>query len=155
MNSDDLIEFLTVAYAAEPWPKPFHVLQGCVRIAKGEALRDVAAAVGTTPARLEEIATNPDASFAVLGVKPSDLADADVTRARSILAQLIIGRAAEIAFEDIYRERMGSDVEFKLVDLREGRTDTDYRVLNGRDRPIYRVNIKFFGSVFRRAPELV
>jgi hypothetical protein len=27
---------------------------------------------------------------------------------------------------------MGQEVDFKLVDLREGRSDTDYRVLNGR-----------------------
>lgn len=45
--------------------------------------------------------------------------------------------------------------EFELLDLREGRTDTDYRVLNGQKRPLYRINIKFFGSIFRRAPELV
>jgi hypothetical protein len=42
-----------------------------------------------------------------------------------------------------------------LRDLREGRTDTDYRLHNGRGRPIYRVNIKFHGSQFRRAPEMV
>ncbi len=45
--------------------------------------------------------------------------------------------------------------EFELRDLREGRTDTDYRLHNGRGRPIYRVNIKFHGSPFRRAPEMV
>ena len=45
--------------------------------------------------------------------------------------------------------------EFELRDLREGRTDTDYRLYNGRGRPIYRVNIKFHGSPFRRAPEMV
>jgi len=50
---------------------------------------------------------------------------------------------------------MGQEVDFKLVDLREGRSDTDYRVLNGRGRGIFRLNIKFFGSTFRRGAELV
>jgi hypothetical protein len=88
-------------------------------------------------------------------VQPSDLAEADRTKAATILGGLLLGHAAEIAFEDIYRTEMGQETEFKLVDLRKGRSDTDYRVLNGRDRPIYRLNIKFFGSTFRRGPELV
>jgi hypothetical protein len=68
---------------------------------------------------------------------------------------LVLGQAAELAFEDIYRSEMGQEVDFQLLDLREGYTDTDYRVLNGKGRAIYRLNIKFFGSVFRRGAELV
>jgi len=45
--------------------------------------------------------------------------------------------------------------EFELRDLREGRSDTDYRLYNGQGRPIYRLNIKFHGALFRRAKELV
>ncbi len=45
--------------------------------------------------------------------------------------------------------------ELELRDLRESRSDTDYRLYNGRGRPVYRVNIKFHGSLFRRAPEMV
>jgi hypothetical protein len=71
-----------------------------------------------------------------------------------MLGQLLLGRCAEIAFERIYKEEMHSE-EFELRDLREGRTDTDYRLHNGRGRPIYRVNIKFHGSPFRRASEMV
>jgi hypothetical protein len=155
MSDSDLVEFLRVAYPTEPWPRPFHVLEAYDRMSRGESLREAAAAVRTTVSRLEEIATNPHPEFAVLGVHPSDLMQSDVDRARSILGQLLIGRTAEIAFEDIYREQIGSDAEFRLVDIREGRTDTDYRVLNGQARPIYRVNIKFIGSVFRRSVELV
>ena len=66
----------------------------------------------------------------------------------------MVGRAAEAAFEEFYREEMGSQ-EFELRDLRESRSDTDYRLLNGRQRPLCRINIKFIGSSFRRAPELV
>ena len=41
------------------------------------------------------------------------------------------------------------------MDLREERNATDYRLLNGGSRPVFRLNIKFFGSTFRRASELV
>jgi hypothetical protein len=155
MKGDDPVAFLEAAYPGEPWPKPFHVLEGCLRLRRGETLEAAAAAVKTLPGRLEEIATHPDPAFAVLGVKPTDLAEADVRRARRVLGQLLIGRAAEIVFEDLYREQMGQETEFRLIDLREGRTDTDYRLLNGQDRPIYRINIKFTGSLFRRAAEMV
>lgn len=50
---------------------------------------------------------------------------------------------------------MGRHTEFRLSDVRGARTDTDYRVLNGGARPVFRINIKFHGGVFRRAAELV
>jgi hypothetical protein len=59
-----------------------------------------------------------------------------------------------VAFEDIYKSEVGSD-EFALDDHREGRTDTDYRMLNSGRRPVYRINIKFFGSLFRKAQDWV
>ena len=71
-----------------------------------------------------------------------------------MLGGLLLGRCAELAFERIYKTEMESD-EFELRDLREGRTDTDYRLYNGRGRPIYRINIKFHGAQFRQAREWV
>ncbi len=71
-----------------------------------------------------------------------------------MLGQLLLGRCAELAFEEIYRAEMHAE-EFELRDLREGRSDTDYRLYNGLGRPVYRLNIKFYGSPFRRAMDLV
>jgi hypothetical protein len=155
MSAPDLIGFLKSAYPNGSWPRPFHVLEGLQRIAGGESPKDAARAVSTSPHFLERARKSRHPEFDILGLRPSDITDEDRKKAGVILGQLLIGRAAEIAFEDIYREEIGADVEFKLVDLREGRTDTDYRVLNGKDRPIYRVNIKFFGSIFRRGVEMV
>lgn len=73
---------------------------------------------------------------------------------RQILGNLIVGKCAEIIFEDLYKQHMHT-TELELKDLREGRSDTDYRLFNGRGRPVYRVNIKFHGSLFRRAREMV
>ncbi len=66
----------------------------------------------------------------------------------------MLGRAAEIAFEDICRAGI-DPTEFDLTDVRQGRTNTDYRLLNGGKRSLYRFNVKFFGSVFRRGAEMV
>jgi hypothetical protein len=155
MSNPDLIGFLKAAYPNGSWPRPFHVLEGLQRVAAGESSKDAAKAVGTSAHLIEKAQKSRRPEFEILGVQPSDLTEEDMKKAGVILGQLLIGRTAEIAFEDIYRQEIGADVEFKLVDLREGRTDTDYRVLNGRDRPIYRVNIKFVGSTFRRAVEMV
>jgi len=155
MSTPDLVGFLKAAYPNGSWPRPFHILEGLQRIAAGDTPKEAAKAVGTAPHFLVKAGKSAEPEFDLLGLRPSDLTPDDLKKAGMILGQLLIGRAAEIAFEDIYRQEIGSDVEFKLVDLREGRTDTDYRVLNGRDRPIYRVNIKFFGSVFRRGVEMV
>lgn len=71
-----------------------------------------------------------------------------------MLGQMLLGRCAEMVFEERYRSEMHSQ-ELELVDLREGGTDTDYRLINGKRRPLYRINIKFHGARFRRAAELV
>ena len=42
-----------------------------------------------------------------------------------------------------------------LEDDRGSRNETDYRVLNGQRRPVFRINIKFYGTLFRNAQDLV
>jgi len=49
---------------------------------------------------------------------------------------------------------MGTD-ELMLEDDRSSRNETDYRVLNGQRRPVFRINIKFYGTLFRNARDLV
>jgi hypothetical protein len=120
----------------------------------GSSLREAAKAVGTTQALVMAAQQAPDPIRTVLGLALDEIDTRYHGRAAQMLGQLLLGRCAEIAFEQIYKSEMHSE-EFKLKDLREGRTDTDYRLYNGQGRPIYRVNIKFHGSRFRRAPELV
>ncbi len=76
------------------------------------------------------------------------------TYVQTMLGQLLLGFLAERAFESIYKRTLGTS-ELHLEDAREGRTDTDYRVLNGKGRQIFRINIKFHGTLFRQAKELV
>jgi len=154
MTDADLVRFLEELFGSDPWPKPLNLLTARARLRAGESLKDVARGLRTVPGRVEAVAKSRTPAAAVLAFRSKDVPAEQVARIRKILGVLILGRAAEIAFEDIYRAAMGSS-EFELVDLREGRTDTDYRLLNGGKRPLYRINIKFFGSNFRRGPELV
>lgn len=155
MSDPSLTSFLKSAYPDGSWPRPFHILEALQKIAAGASLKDAARAVGTSTHHLQKALESKNPEFDILGFKPEAVTEEDRRKAATILGGLLLGQVAERAFEDIYRTEMGRDAEFKLVDLRERRTDTDYRVLNGKGRPIYRLNIKFFGSTFRRGMELV
>ena len=90
-----------------------------------------------------------------MGCTLQDAASPDaLRRPREILGQLLLGELAERAFLKIYRESMGTR-ELILEDARGARNDTDYRVLNGQRRPVFRINIKFHGTPFRNARDLV
>ena len=154
MNRNDLINALKEIFPSGTWPRPLHVLQALSLCDSGTSLPDAAKAVGTNQASVKTAIEAPDPVSAILGLALNQIDDRYRRRATQILGQLLLGRCAEIAFEQIYKSEMHSE-EFELRDLREGRTDTDYRLHNGRGRPIYRVNIKFHGSLFRRAPDLV
>jgi hypothetical protein len=139
-------------YPSSPWPKPFNLVRGRRLLESGEPLRSAASAVGTTSAHLKRFCSFPDPVEAALG---SAAPDDNVRRnSRQILGNLIVGRCAEITFEDLYRKHVHT-TELELRDLREGRSDTDYRLFNGKGHPVYRINIKFHGSLFRRAKEMV
>ena len=154
MNRDDLIGALKEIFPSGTWPRPLHILQALSLTDSGSSLRNAAKSVGTTHASVLAASRAEDPVRAVLGLALNEIEERSCGRAGQMLGQLLLGRCAEIAFERIYKSEMHSE-EFELRDLREGRTDTDYRLHNGRGRPIYRVNIKFHGSRFRRAPEMV
>lgn len=80
--------------------------------------------------------------------------DKDIDKTSLMLGSLILGEAAERVFESIYKDKL-STTEIRLIDQREHRNDTDYRLINGQGRPLYRLNIKFHGSLFRKAREIV
>jgi hypothetical protein len=154
MNRNDLVNTLKEIFPSGNWPSPLHILQALTLADSGTPLREAAKAVGTNHASVMKASQDSDPVRAVLGLALDEVDARYRQRATQMLGQLLLGRCAEIAFEQIYKSEMHSE-EFELRDLREGRTDTDYRLYNGRGRPIYRVNIKFHGSPFRRAPEMV
>ena len=154
MTRQEFLETLAKLFGSTCWPKPLHALQGLELLRRGEELRDAAKSAGTTQRVLRDVDSAPDPVQKVLGLSLQQVDNPHRQRSSQILGQLLLGRCAEIAFERIYKSEMRSE-EFQLVDVREGRTDTDYRLYNGQGRPVYRINIKFHGSAFRRAKELV
>lgn len=154
MSTDEVTAVLARLYGADNWPAPFHALRGLQLVQGGTPVGEASRRVGTKRRRIEDLERAADPVAELTGAGFRGIQDDHRASARQGLAQLLVGRAAEAAFEEFYREEMGSQ-EFELRDLRESRTDTDYRLHNGRQRPLYRINIKFIGSSFRRAPELV
>jgi hypothetical protein len=152
MTKRELLDLLSRLFPSTRWPNPFHVLAALDNFERGTDIVTAARSMGTTAARVRALCAERFPARVLLGdvnVSPEGIA-----KARLTLGQLLVGKCAEVAFENIYRREMHT-TEFALRDLREGRTDTDYRLHNGQGRPVYRINIKFHGSQFRRAPELV
>lgn len=152
MTVSELTRIINRLYRSSPWPKPFNLLLGRLKVESGHDINSTAREVGTTASHLRRFCEAPDAIAELFG---NEEPEKDVRRnAQQILGNLIVGRCAELTFEQMYKEHMHT-TELELRDLREGRSDTDYRLYNGKGRPVYRINIKFHGSIFRRAKEMV
>lgn len=153
MNASEFLALVQDLYGNE-WPKPLHRIRGLRLAQDGVDLRKAAREVGTNRPGIEGLleADDPLATAYDLSIRQVDKDHRN--RAIKTPGQLLVGRAAEKVFVDIFREEMESH-ELELKDLRESRTDTDYRLYNGLARPVYRINIKFHGALFRRAREMV
>jgi len=160
VSTDRLIPTVRAVYGSAPLPPPFDLL------AAVHDLRTQAEVNQPTPAPLDRRAAAKAKKIAALLAAPDALelatgiasgatiADKHLTYAETMLGQLLIGQLAEQAFELIYRNTLGT-TELTLEDQRESRNDTDYRVLNGGGRQVFRMNIKFHGARFRKAQEMV
>lgn len=142
----------TLFASAERWPESFKALQAVAFVQGGMPLKEAAKKAGTTAKTVQPLLDAPDVMAAFF--KGVEASPEEVQKAKVILGGLIVGLCAELAFEEIYKREMHTQ-EFELRDARAGRTNTDYRMHNGQGRPVYRINIKFHGSHFRRADELV
>jgi len=154
MNSQEFLDTLRAVFDDRPLPRPLDLVVGVERFKAGANLALLRKEFATTGARLAEAAEAPDLVSHLIGMRPEEVSEKRVQRARLILGQLVLGRAAEIAFEELYERAMKTN-EFELRDHRTSRSGTDYRVHNGQGHALYRLNIKFHGSQFKRGPELV
>lgn len=151
---DDLLQLISELYP-KTLPPVFLLLQGINRVRSGEDIGHVARSVRSTKKRLGILASAADPVLEVFGWGLAAAAQSEaVLRPQGIIGQLLLGALAERAFEKIYKRTMGTD-ELILEDDRISRNETDYRVLNGQRRPVFRINIKFYGTLFRNARELV
>jgi hypothetical protein len=153
-NVGDLLAIVRRLYPQNP-PQSFLLLDGIMRLRSGENVDGVVRSVHSTRRRIEALASSADPLEAVFGCHIEFAASAErMRRPREILGQLLVGELAERAFLRIYSETMGT-TELILEDDRSSRNETDYRVLNGLRRPVFRINIKFFGTLFRNSRDLV
>lgn len=135
-------------------PKALALIEAAHHVKLGEQADQWAKRVGSTRRRITELADSADPVHRVLQCTLVDAAGDAMRRPEAMLGQLLLGEIAERAFADIYRTTMGTD-DLRLEDDRSSRNETDYRVLNGQNRPVFRINIKFHGTPFRKAAELV
>jgi hypothetical protein len=153
MTRAKLERVLASVYGEGDWPRPLHLLHALTALKSGADIAEAARLVSTSPARLNALSKANDAVVELIGPRASDH-DRVAEKVRAIIGQLIIGALAEQVFEEMYKQTVGS-TELELRDDRSGGGDTDYLVFNGLGRQVFRLNIKFHGSQFRRAQELV
>jgi hypothetical protein len=154
VTDDRFLTTLSRVFGEVPAPPALNLLQAFSKTRETGEPSAAAKIFAASVSRLSEILSSETPVADVLGLPFAAITDDRRRRSATMLGQLLLGRAAETVFEETYHRKM-PEKEFELVDLRESRTDTDYRILNGQRRPIYRINIKFHGTRFRRAPELV
>ena len=154
MTDSDFIAVLSTIFPDKQFPRPFHLLQAASAIDAGSSVKEAAHEARTTRAMLERVRGSGSRVATVLRLADLQTNQTELKRITLILGQMTLGGIAERVFEELYKEEMATEA-FALQDVRETRTDTDYRVLNGQRRRVFRLNIKFHGSRFRRAPELV
>lgn len=152
---DDLLAAVHELFP-EGMPRAFALIEVADQVQKAQKTpKEAAAAVKSNVSTINKLAASTDPIAAVLKVGLVETGQADaMVKPRNLVGQLLLGEIAERAFVDIYRETMGTD-ELRLEDDRSSRNDTDYRVVNGQGRPVFRINIKFHGTAFRNARDLV
>lgn len=148
------LNYLDRLFPDGDWPGRLRVAKAAHLVAKGIDPKDAVKEVRSRKIFVDAVLTASDPVEHVLGVTGAEVSEKARASALMSLSTMLLGHAAEVAFENIYADAMQTD-EVELIDQREGRTDTDYILRNGKQRKLFRLNIKFFGSYFRRATDLV
>lgn len=149
MAFDPIVQ-LRAAFGTDLLPKPFNLLE--YALTEREPPGRIAA---RTRERIAALRASADPYPDALGLSLSYIPDEkSVERVSTMLGQLLLGVLAEREFESIYKATLGT-TELRLEDSREARNDTDYRVFNGQGRQVFRMNIKFHGTLFRNAQDVV
>lgn len=148
---DDLLAIVASVYG-ETEPADCRLLRGVRDVQHGEDPKLLAPKLSTTPRRLRALAECGDP---VQGIFKTTLeagaAEKPMTKARRSLGRMLLGDLAEREFERLYKRTLGADELLQLQDARRARTETDYHVINGDAKPVFRLNIKFHGTLFGRA----
>lgn len=157
MSLDDasLAGLLRKVFGADAPPKPLQLIDPALRAIRGELTIEQATRIAhTTRSTMSRVVGSANPVREIIGGEVPALTEQAEQSVRQSLGQLLIGNLAERSFERTYKETVGT-TELELRDDRGRRGETDYLVFNGQGRQVFRINIKFHGSQFRRALELV
>ena len=135
-------------------PKLFVRARAIERVLGGESIEEVTADTRLPKYHLRRWVDAVAAGDFYEWLGKSEPSEGRIRRARQGIAQMLLGTVAEEHFEALATRTLGSH-GFAVEDDRTGRTDTDYRVVDGEGRPVFRINIKFHGTLFREAAEYV
>lgn len=153
---DDLLSLVRSVYGDRETPREFRVLQAVLAMKQGTPANTLHKAAATTVQRLDELAKADDPVSAVFKTTLDAAAgNEDLWKQRRQgLGQMLLGDLAERTFVRVYKTMLGSE-ELDLEDNRTRYNETDYRVLNGSKRQVFRLNIKFHGTLFDKAKAMV
>ena len=135
-------------------PKMFVRARAIQRVLNGESIEDVTADTRLPKYHLRRWVEAVGAGDFYEWLGKREPTEDRIQRARQGIAQMMLAAVAEEHFEALATESLGGQ-GFSVEDDRVGRTDTDYRVIDGAGRPVLRINIKFHGTLFRQAEEYV
>lgn len=121
------------------------------RIVEGEPLESVCSELSLQPRHTTKIVDRVRAQGLQGFLQyQHPITEEALSRRRRGISQMLLGALAEKRFEELSQEITGGRV-LKIEDHRPSRTDTDYRLLNGHENPLCRLNIKFHGTLFRES----
>ena len=126
------------------------------RVISGESLEAVAREAQVSKAWLKTKVTSVRRQ-GLRGLIPNadQAGESSALKSRRLgIAQMLLGTLAEKRFEQLSAEITGGR-HLHIEDHVRTRTDTDYLLRNGNDNPVCHMNIKFHGTLFRQARELV
>ena len=154
LTLDEARALLPVLFVDREPPRPFSLIEPAIAVREQQTtLKDAARSAHTTQPRLAGLAGSQTLLEDLVGHLPPYSVPED-EKTRSTLGQLMIGEMAERVFSDIWTSSL-ADGDLHLRDDRAARGDTDFLVEDSSGRQMFRLNIKFHGSTFRRAAELV
>jgi hypothetical protein len=154
--SDDLRRYVLLLEALYPDRdhKRLKQLRPLLRLDSGESVELVAPGTGYTKNKLSVWFQALQQEGLPAWLKKKEPEAARLKRAKSGIAQMLLGQLAEEHFEALSTNVLGAQ-GFRVEDQRVGRTDTDYRLMDPDDRALCRLNIKFHGTLFKQAREYV
>lgn len=154
LSLEDIRRLLPEIFRRGILQKPFGLVEPAIALREGRlSLAEAARAGRTTASRMEALASSDDLLEHLVG-PVLEFTDTIESKVRSTLGQLMIGQMAEQVFEDLWLNALGEG-DLRLRDDRGARSDTDFLVDDRSGRQVFRLNIKFHGSTFRNAAEMV